>query len=102
MGGDFLPLADEEEADLDEDSREILRALRHLCSEDASGLRTDQALAAREERHLRLHLQRGPNDWVDLLVGDGYTEFTRSGEKTYEGYLTPEETVAGVREWMLG
>jgi hypothetical protein len=44
---------------------------------------------------------RGPNDWVDVLVGDGYTEFTRSREETYEGYLTPQQTVARVRGWML-
>jgi hypothetical protein len=44
---------------------------------------------------------RGPNDWVDMLVGDGYTEFTRSREETYKGYLAPQQTVARVRGWML-
>src|SRR4051794_6327416 len=81
MSDDFLHLAGEDEADLDDESRQILEGVRHLCSLPESGLRTQNVSATREERHLRLRLQRSPEDWVDLLVGDGYTEFSRSDEK---------------------
>jgi hypothetical protein len=101
MSDGFLHLGGEDEADLDDESRQILEGVRHLCSLPESGLRTQKVSATREERHLRLRLQRSPEDWVDLLVGDGYAEFSRSDEKTYAGYLTPQETVARVRAWML-
>jgi len=101
MGGSFLALPDQEESYLDEDSREILEGLRRLCSEAEGRADLEQALASAEERHLRLHLSRGAEDWLDLLVGDGYTEFTRSGEKTYKGYLTAQETITRVGRWLL-
>jgi hypothetical protein len=100
MRGRFFELSDEDERALDEDARDILEGLRRLCSETKGQVSPDQVLAAPEERHLRLRLSRSADDWVNLLVGDGYTEFTRSGEKTYRGYLTPQETIARVGSWM--
>lgn len=100
MAGVFLTLSDQQERDLDPEAREILDDLRLLLVA-TGGMSPDRSLAAPEGRHLRLRLIRGPFDWVEVLVGDGYTEFTASDEKTFKGYLVPREVVDRVRRWLL-
>lgn len=99
MTAAFFSLPAEEEDGLDPEAREIVDHLRRAVAA-AHTVPATRALAIPEDRHLRLRLIRAPNDWVELLVGDGYTEFTVSGESTYKGYLAPWLTVDRVRRWM--
>lgn len=100
MTARYFDLAADDEPEHDYEAREILLALRDLCSDAAQRLTPAQTLARCEDRHLRLRIEH-PEDrrqWFDLLVGDGYTEINGPGGREYSGYLTPNKTVAYMRE----
>jgi hypothetical protein len=106
MAAHCFEFAADDEAELDDEAREILLGLRELCRGAWEGVAPVQTLATSEDRHLRLRIEHAEDrrQWFDLLVGDGYTEINGPGGSEYSGYLTPDETLDRVRErlarWM--